>query len=100
MPHFTLHGRAGTTVTCSFTSAGFDAVAWSGQERSSLIDECSDPHSLWQASCWMVGQLGCGTDDDVGDALALLLAGGSVATMGEARLEIVALVQKLLEVSR
>jgi len=48
----------------------------------------------------MVGQLGCGTDDDVGDALALLLAGGSVATMGEARLEIVALVQKLLEVSR
>lgn len=88
------------TVTCSFTSAGFDAVAWSGEARSSLIDEINDPHCLFQAACWIVGQLSYGTDDDVGDVMGFLLAGGGPDTVGDAKVEVLGVIQKLLEASR
>lgn len=79
--HHTLHAPSGTTVTFSWTPAGYDAVAFfSDGCRASLIDDVTDPRSLWTTARWIVETAaGLGGVDDLGEVLVALLDDAEVA---------------------
>lgn len=71
--HRTLHA-SGTTVTFSWTSAGYDAVAFFRDgSRLSLIDEVNNRVSVWDTARWIVETSGLGSVDDLGEVLVGLL---------------------------
>jgi hypothetical protein len=76
MTHYTLHAPSGTTITFSWTTAGYDAVAFPRDGmRSSLVDEVATPRSLWATARWMVEAAGLGGVDDLGEVLVATLVG-------------------------
>lgn len=96
MSHLTFHSGSGATATVAWTPAGYDAVAWSGDTRASLIDAVDDARSLWVATVWLADQLGLGNENDVGEVLARLVCGESAEDIGGGPPgEIAGLIEKL-----
>lgn len=97
----TLHSPRGVTTTVAWTPVGYDAVAWFDDARATLIDEVGDPRSLWEAACWLVGQLGYGNEYDVGEVMGRLLLAESREDIGSGQAgDIVDIIQQLIEVRR
>lgn len=98
--HHTLHSPSGVTVTYSWTSAGYDAVAFCDRTRAALIDEVTDPRSLWIAAKWIVETAGLGGGvDDLGETLVRMLLCPERSNVEAAEEdEIAALVERLVEI--
>lgn len=72
-----------------------------GDTRAALIDNVGDSRSLWQAACWLAGQLGYGGEDDLGEVLSRFVLDETREDIGSgAAGEIADLLQKLVEVRR
>lgn len=101
MSHLTIHSGSGATATVAWTPAGYDAVAWHGGTRASLIDSVDDARSLWAAAVWLSDQLGYGNEGDVGEVLARLICGETVEDIGGgAPGEIAGIIEALRELRR